>query len=282
MQYISINQKKDVIRIDATSLHYKVLNELILEKINEFDAKKIEVLNVIGQRYIGSGIHKEVDIDIYGIPGNDLASFMNGPTIRVYGNVQDGVCNTMNYGKVVVNGEAGDVLCYGMRGGKLFVKGNVGYRVCIHMKEYKDFKPKVVVGGTAGDFFGEYMAGGILVLLGLTREKGQSIVGDYCATGMHGGVIYIRGEVEEDFLGKEVRAFDIDENDRKVIESLITEFCDEFPEYSVHEIVKGRFIKLIPVSSRPYGRIYSYGGMHKDQLNYGEYTILECNYSAKK
>ncbi len=274
-----ISKTEDTIGIDATGLRYKKLNELILEKINEFNPRKVEIINVVGQRYIGSGIQRKIEIDIHGVPGNDLASFMTGPTIRVFGNAQDGVCNTMNDGKVIIHGDAGDVLCYGMRGGKLFVKGDVGYRVCIHMKEYKDFKPKVVVGGTAGDFFGEYMAGGILILLGLTKLKEEPIVGDYCGTGMHGGVIYIRGTVEEEFLGKEVKVFDINNDDRKIIEGLVSEFCEEFQEYSPDIIMKEKFIKLIPVSSRPYGRLYSYGGMHKHQMNYGDYTIIDSNHS---
>lgn len=41
------------------------------------------------------------------------------------------------------------------------------------------------------------MAGGTLVVLRLGDEE----VGDYLATGMHGGVIYIRGSIDESLLG---------------------------------------------------------------------------------
>ena len=59
---------------------------------------------------------------VNGVPGNDLATFMDGPTVIVNDNAQDGIGNTMNRGLVVVNGDAGDVLGYGMRGGRLYVK----------------------------------------------------------------------------------------------------------------------------------------------------------------
>ena len=42
-----------------------------------------------------------------------------------------------------------------------------GYRTALHMKEYEDKRPMVVIGGSSQDFLGEYMAGGIVILLGL-------------------------------------------------------------------------------------------------------------------
>ncbi len=65
----------------------------------------------------------DVHIEVNGCAGNDMAMFMDGPTVEVFGNAQDGVGNTMNKGKVIVHGDAGDVLGYGMRGGKVFIEG---------------------------------------------------------------------------------------------------------------------------------------------------------------
>jgi glutamate synthase domain-containing protein 3 len=39
------------------------------------------------------------------------------------------------------------------------------------------------------------MAGGIMILLGIGCSDDKPITGDYLCTGMHGGVIYLRGEV---------------------------------------------------------------------------------------
>jgi glutamate synthase domain-containing protein 3 len=242
-------------KIDAQNIHYKELNFMIREGIAKGE-KHFVITNVNGHRYTGDGIKGEdVVIELHGTGGNDLAAFMNGPTIRLYGNAQDGVANTMNAGEVFVHGDAGDVLSYGMRGGTAFIKGDVGYRVGIHMKEYLSFVPKVVIGGCAGDFFGEYMAGGILVLLGLNASESKPIVGDYCATGMHGGRMYIRGEVNEYRMGKEAKAFDLDDDDRALLNPLLEGFCNEFG-YKREDIIKKKFCKLIPVSKRPYGRHY--------------------------
>jgi len=77
------------------------------------------------------------------------------------------------------------VLGYGMRGGKVFIKGDVGYRVGIHMKAYENLVPIMVCGGKSRDFFGEYMAGGLLVLLGMNSQFDGPLVGGYVGTGMH-------------------------------------------------------------------------------------------------
>ena len=77
----------------------------------------------------------------------------------------------MNDGEIVVHGHAGDLTGHSMRGGKIFVKDYVGYRVGIHMKEYQRKIPTIVIGETAGDFLAEYMAGGVIVILGLNPQR---------------------------------------------------------------------------------------------------------------
>lgn len=244
-------------KIDAKDVYYRDLNEKVREAIAGGE-KEIEILNVNGQRYIGDGIQTEgVTITIDGVPGNDLAAFLSGPTIVVNGNAQDGVANTMNDGAIYVHGHAGDILGYGMRGGSVFVRDDVGYRVGIHMKGYEGKVPRIVVGGCAGDFFGEYMAGGVLVLLGLKRRDGRDLVGDFCATGIHGGVVFIRGEVETHKLGAEVGLAEPDENDKAMLEELVGEYCRVFGGEPA-KILEKPFLKLYPYSSRPYGRLYAY------------------------
>jgi len=237
-------------------MYYRKLNSMIRDAVKEGETEFI-LDNVNGQRYIGNGINKKVSITINGVPGNDLAMFMNGPDLVINANAQDGVANTMNAGEIIIHGSAGDVLGYGMRGGKMYIKGNVGYRTGIHMKQYKKQIPVIIAGGTAGDFFGEYMAGGVLVLLGLDRDENTPIAGNYLGTGMHGGVIYIRGEVEEYTLGKEVSVLDPDAKDEKLLTKHLSEYCKHFG-LDLDELLSKPFIKLIPVSSRPYGNMYAY------------------------
>lgn len=244
----------NVWRVNAEGLHYRELNSL-LRTLDSYGAEKVELHGVYGQRYIGTDLKTNMNIDIYGTPGNDLAAFMNGPRITVYGNAQDCVANTMNEGKIVVHGRAGDIAGYGMRGGKVFIRDDIGARAGIHMKEYMDKKPQLVVGGTAMDFLGEYMAGGVLMVLGLTLKGDEPHKARFVGTGMHGGVIYVRGNVAH--MGKEVKMVDVDKSDMLVIEGLVREFCGYF-KADFKEILSKKFMKIIPYSHRPYGRIYAY------------------------
>ena len=249
-----IQKEKGVWKINAQEVYYRDLN-VLLRTMNGNGVKKIEITNVFGQRYIGTNLEGTVNIDIYGTPGNDLGAFMNGPKVTVYGNAQDCCGNTMNQGQIVVHGRSGDITGYSMRGGKIFIRDDVGYRAGIHMKEYHEKRPYLVVGGTAQDFLGEYMAGGVLVVLGLNLKTGERHKAKYVGTGMHGGVMYIRGGVTH--LGKEVDVMDLNVDDKKVLHNLVNQYCDQFGG-NTEEILRNKFIKIIPVSHRPYGRLYAY------------------------
>jgi glutamate synthase domain-containing protein 3 len=251
------HKTNSLVKLDARDVYYRDLNAMLREAVAQ-GAKRIELRNVCGQRYIGTDLRRSVEIDIYGTPGNDLGAFMDGPRITVYGNAQDGCGNTMNEGEIVVHGHAGDITGFAMRGGGIFVRDDVGYRVGIHMKEYEKKCPVLVIGGTAQDFLGEYMAGGILAVLGLTLKEGESHKANFIGTGMHGGVIYLRGSVRDHQLGKEVGVLDLDDRDWSLLTSLVTQFASHFNDYDAAEILAGKFTKLVPQHLRPYGRLYAY------------------------
>jgi glutamate synthase domain-containing protein 3 len=202
-------------KINAQGIYYRDLNRTIRDAVAG-GAGTIELDNVNGQYFIGDGINKPVTITINGVPGNDLGAFMNGATIIVKENGQDNIGNTMNAGKIIVHGHAGDVLGYGMRGGRIHILKDVGYRIGIHMKSYDTNKPVLIAGGKAGDFFGEYMAGGVLVLLGM---------------------------------------FDLDDSDREELESYLKDYCADF-SLDFAEVMAEKFVKIIPKSKRPYGNMY--------------------------
>jgi glutamate synthase domain-containing protein 3 len=250
----NLSMEKNVAKIDAYGVYYRNLNTL-LRRLDGNGIEKIELRNVYGQRYIGTDLDGHISIDVYGTPGNDLGALMRGPKITVHGNVQDGCGNTMDHGQIVVHGRAGDLVGHSMRGGKIFIRDDAGYRVGIHMKEYRDKRPLIVIGGTAQDFLGEYMAGGVLVVLGLNLNEGKHHNARFVGTGMHGGIIYIRGEVHH--LGKEVEVVDLEEDDRLLLRSLVDEFCSHFG-FDADKILDYKFSKLIPISHRPYGGLYAY------------------------
>lgn len=246
-------------RIDADGLFYKDLNMLVREAMLDCQPEKITIFNVYGQRYIGTNLKQPVKVEVFGTPGNDLGAFMDGPAIEVFGNAQDGCGNTMNSGAIIVHGSAGDITGFSARGGEIYIKGDVGYRVGIHMKEYKGMRPTLVIGGTAQDFLGEYMAGGVLIVLGLDpRVRGDGHhKANFIGTGMHGGVIYMRGRVEDYQLGKEVSQLEVDGSDMEIIETYVSRFAGYFG-YSMSMILSEEFTKLLPLSHRPYGRLYAY------------------------
>ena len=241
-----------MVTIDARGIYYMQLNKRIRQALQD-GAEEVMLKNVNGQRYIADAIRGKYKLTIEGIPGNDLAAYMDGPEVVVQGNTQDAVANTMNGGSIIIHGDAGDTLGYAMRGGEVFVRGNVGYRVGIHMKEYGEQVPNIVVGGKTGDFLGEYMAGGIIVVLGL--PDGTEAVGNYCGTGMHGGVMFIRGEVPNYKLGREVQKSEPTEEDRQFLAKTLDRYEGYFQQKppSVDEM---QFTKLTPMGSRPYGNMY--------------------------
>ena len=113
----------------------------------------------------------------------------------------------MHAGSVVIHGSARDVAGQTLQGGHIFVRGSVGNRAGIQMREYKQAKPFFIVGETADDYLGEYMAGGIMAVLNLSGSDRP--VGKFAATGLVGGTLYIRGEVDPTQLGLPPSAEDI-------------------------------------------------------------------------
>lgn len=247
-------KQSEKVTIDASGVYYRDLNARLRE-VSGNGTQKVAIQNVCGQRYIGTNLSKPVEIEIHGTPGNDLGAFMDGSHITVYGNAQDGCGNTMNKGEIIVHGHAGDVIGLSARGGRIFIRDSAGYRAGIHMKEYQDKKPVLVIGGSAQDFLGEYMAGGVLVVLGMKSRNGSKA--KFIGTGMHGGVIYLKGDVEPHQLGKEVGVAELDDKDRQLLAEIVEEYAAHFGG-DAKEILKQHFIKLTPRHLRPYGRIYAH------------------------
>ncbi|MDO9574077.1 MAG: hypothetical protein Q7I94_03695 [Candidatus Contubernalis sp.] len=240
--------------LDAYKLSYRELNDIIKEEAPR--EKEIKIKNLRGHRFIGGTLNEGCTLFLEGIPGNDMGSFMNGAHIVVSGNAQDSVGNTMNKGEIVIHGHAGDIMGYAMRGGEIYVKNEVGYRVGIHMKEFGDQIPELIIGGSAGNFLGEYMAGGVIIVLGIGYSPEESI-GSFCGTGMHGGRIYLRGEIPSFKFGKEVKEVALEEEDYSLLERKIKKYCRYF-DYPYQEINLEDFHKFVPKGSRPYENLYAY------------------------
>jgi len=249
---------------NITPISYKELNASIRSSIKN-NQRRIKLVDILGQRFIGAGLEctekDPIEIEINGIPGNDLGIFMDGPTITVKGNAEDQVGNTMNNGSIVIEGDCRDVAGLSMRGGKIFVKGNAGYRIGIHMKEYQSQIPIIILGGAGKEFFGEYMAGGILLALGLKFENFHVVnleraVSPNLGSGIHGGKIYIRGDVPDAYLGVGATKTRFSEEDIKFLLPIISEFSKYF-KIDEDFILEKAFTKIIPGSHRPFAGYYT-------------------------
>ncbi|MBY9006649.1 MAG: hypothetical protein KGD63_07810 [Candidatus Lokiarchaeota archaeon] len=243
-------------------LNYKILNEEIHQVINS-GYKKIILNKVCGQRFIGASLQGDLEFVINGVPGNDLGIFMDGPKIIVNDNCEDQAGNTMNNGTIIIHGDGGDVIGLSARGGKIYVKKDVGYRVGIHIKEYERKHPVIIIGGTARDFLGEYMAGGLVIILGLKilpdgkiTENDYPICGNELGTGIHRGKIILRtNEDLQSKLGVGAKLFKPDEDDLKHIEPYLKEFCEIFS--IPYKIITQKPFKVVkPISKRPFGGSY--------------------------
>ncbi len=236
--------------VNAQGLSYEEVNA----KIYESDSKAVTVKNALGHRYIGCGSSGKT-ITVEGIPGNALGAYLNGSRIIVKGNAQDAIGDTMNDGEIIVHGSCGDTAGYAMRSGKILVRENAGYRVGIHMKEYHTLFPTIVIGGCVGDFLGEYQAGGVIIVLG-NGADGKCPVGNFCATGMHGGKILIRSDEAPKGLPKQVVCREAGDSDRKGIRKYIDEYCRNFGG-SAEDYLNGRFWLLTPNTANPYRQLYT-------------------------
>ena len=236
--------------IRAAEMSFQQLNE----QIHTCQDAEITLTDVMGQRYIASGLSGK-RLAIHGIPGNALGAYVDDCRVEVFGNAQDATGDTMNAGEIIIHGSSGDATGYAMRGGMILVEGNVGYRAGIHMKAYKDQVPVLVVGGEAGSFLGEYQAGGYVVVLGL-KTTGRAPVGRFCAAGMHGGKIFLRTEAELPFdLPSQVSAHRADAKELEEIRPFVEKYAHAFGRNAA-EILRGAFQVLIPNTANPYKSLY--------------------------
>ncbi|MGH2628280.1 MAG: glutamate synthase [Anaerolineales bacterium] len=194
--------------VDASGLGYGEVNQRVLE-LAARGAREVHVHRVNGQRYLGlsllrAGYTQGVHLVITGTPGNCLANFNAGLDYTVVGNVADDVADTMHAGRVVVHGDARDVLGQALQGGEIYVRGNVGNRCALQMREYRERRPYLLVGGRTDDYLGEYMGGGVVMVLGIDGQGAwmpTPLVGAFAGTGMVGGTIYVRGPVPARLVG---------------------------------------------------------------------------------
>ncbi|MDO4492319.1 MAG: glutamate synthase [Clostridia bacterium] len=235
-------------KINAGKLNYRELNQWLRDTKEDCD-----IVDCRGQRFIAAG-RKGGKITISGTPGNALGAYLDGTRLEVMGNAQDAVGDTMNDGTIIIHGNVGDAAGYAMRGGSLYVKGNAGYRAGVHMKAYGDKFPVMVIGGRTGSFLGEYLAGGVIVVLGLHND-GKRIVHYFPCTGMHGGKVFLRSDCSTVDFPDKVHVASATPEDLEEIRPYVEEYVRLFGG-DAETLMKGPFTVVTPDSSNPYRQLY--------------------------
>jgi len=241
-------------KIFTGTMHYRDLNMEIRKRAHE-GIRHFVLENVTGQRYIGAGLGPGIVLEIKGVPGQDLGVFCGGATIVVHGNAQDGVGNTMNDGFIIVHGSVGDIPGHMVRNGKIYVKGSAGYRAGIMMKEYGKKHPVMIIGERIGDYVGEYMAGGTIIILGYSLSKKTSAVSRHVASGMFGGEMFVRGQIEKSQLGEGAIMHRAEQDELATILPSLTEYSEIFG-LDMGKIFDVPFAVIQRAGQRPYGHLY--------------------------
>ncbi|MDL1963420.1 MAG: FAD-dependent oxidoreductase [Deltaproteobacteria bacterium] len=191
-QYHIISGKKYGNRLDS-----RILEEQIQKTVA--DGYRYLEIKAFGQHGIGGRLWKvgddKVHIRIEGHPGQRVGSLGFPNTfIEIMGPASDDV-GWLNAGaQIVVHGNASNGIANGMAQGKIYIAGNIGSRGMTMTKHNPRFDPpELWVLGSAGDYFGEFMAGGIAVICGFEAQLPDNVLGFRPFVGMVSGKTFFRG-----------------------------------------------------------------------------------------
>ncbi len=184
-------------RMNGNRLNSRVLEEDVQKAVAE--GHRRIVVHAYGQHGIGGRLwsagDEKLHVKVTGHPGQRLGSFGYANTfIEVVGPSSDDI-GWLNAGaEIVVHGHASNGVANAMAQGKIYVAGNIGARGMTMTKQNPRFDPpELWVLGGVGDYFGEFMAGGIAVVCGVTPQQPDNILGYRPLVGMVGGKVFFRG-----------------------------------------------------------------------------------------
>ena len=157
------------------------------------------LVKAYGQHGIGGRLWKAreepVLVKIEGPPGQRTGSLgFPNTRIKIMGPASDDT-GWLNAGaEIIVHGHAGNGTANGMSQGKIFVDGSIGARGMTMTKHNPRFDPpELWILGGAGDYFAEFMAGGIAVICGHESQDPENVLGHRPFVGMVGGKVFFRG-----------------------------------------------------------------------------------------
>ena len=190
-----------VVHLSGFENGQRIESRILEERIQQAVEKGCRVLEVeaFGQHGIGGRLWKGGDeklhVKISGAPGQRIGSLgFPNTLVEVFGPSSDDV-GWLNAGAdIVVHGHATNGVANAMAQGRVYVAGNIGARGMTMTKHNPRFSPpELWVLGSAGDYFAEFMAGGIAVVCGHEPQDPENVLGFRPCVGMVGGKIYFRG-----------------------------------------------------------------------------------------
>ena len=92
------------------------------------------------------------------------------------------------------------------------------------------------------------------MVLGLHTD-GKPVVGNFPCTGMHGGKMFIRGDVSDVVFPDRVNPVPATDEDMAEIEPYLREWCRNFGK-DPEQILAGAFTVVTPDSRNPYKQMY--------------------------
>ncbi len=191
-QTVIIHGKKDGVRIES-----RIMEERIQKAVA--DGVRHLTIEAFGQHGIGGRLwcdgNEPIHVRIQGPPGQRTGSMGFPHTfIEVMGPGSDDVGWLNGGAEIVVHGNAGNGVANAMAQGRISVAGNIGARGMTMTKYNPRFQqPELWVLGSAGDYFGEFMAGGIAVICGIGAQNPDNVLGYRPFVGMVGGKVFFHG-----------------------------------------------------------------------------------------
>ena len=186
-------------------------------------------IDSFGQHGIGGRLWSAKDdavyIEVFGPPGQRLGA-MGSPntTVEVFNNASDDV-GWLNVGAdIIIHGHAGNGVANAMAQGRVFVGGNIGARGMTMTKHNPRFDPpELWVLGSVGDYFAEFMAGGVAVVCGHQAQNPSNVLGYRPCVGMVGGKIFFRGP-HEGYSHSDSKQIAIEDQDWKWLKKNLLEY----------------------------------------------------------
>lgn len=263
--YHLISGKKEGDRLET-----RIIEEQIQEAVAA--GHRFIQVEAFGQHGIGGRLWKagseSIKVKVTGQAGQRVGSFgFPNTSLEIMGPASDDV-GWLNAGaEIVVNGNAGNGLANAMAQGKIFVKGNIGARGMTMTKQNPRFDPpEIWVLGSAGDYFGEFMAGGIAVICGIHPQTPDNILGYRPLVGMVGGKVFFRGP-HKGYSNPDAKQITISDEGWNWLADNLKIYLDKIDESTLYEQLAVREEWQLLVAKTPQERV---GESRRDMASFRE------------